>query len=214
MNPSTTINILIAVYNCFFFFYNGKRQIKEAEGEKKIRESGILTELGRCSRWCFRFDIREAGLSADIIRFGLVCKAWNSKALIHKQKSVPLINHQPPWLVINPLHKNSRKKWYPSSYGIVGGSEILINYSECEFELRIPYEYKHRTCSGSSYGWLHYEEHRNRVVILFNPISGTSVLLPPVFPRLKLKRWYAAPFVDYRLSRSLPPVLDPDMPPR
>lgn len=92
----------------------------------------------------------------DLIRFSLVCKPWNSISLIHKQKLMSLINHQSHWLFLR-------------------NNQILHS------TIGTGSEFQHTDyCFGSSYRWLLYKEDGERVIVLFHPISGTAIRLPPI----------------------------------
>ncbi|KAF3431261.1 hypothetical protein FNV43_RR25991 [Rhamnella rubrinervis] len=54
---------------------------------------------------------------SDLVSFSAVCKSWNSMALNHyKEKRIQQINHQLPWLVIQPLKKGQER--YHSLYDL------------------------------------------------------------------------------------------------
>ncbi|KAF3431263.1 hypothetical protein FNV43_RR25993 [Rhamnella rubrinervis] len=107
---------------------------------------------------------------SDLVSFSAVCKSWNSMALNHyKEKRIQQINHQLPWLVIQPLKKGQER--YHSLYD-------LATSKTWNFQFQIPLLLERKSdYRGSSHGWLFIWD--NTALKMFNPISGTMFDLPP-----------------------------------
>ncbi|CAN0901882.1 Probable F-box protein At4g22165 [Linum grandiflorum] len=103
----------------------------------------------------------------DYIRFGCVCKSWNSVTEHQRRRRrIPDNDKQVPLLLVPS--KNRSREW-----------RSLYNVTRDKFldtKLRIPY---HRRCCGSSHGWLAFLE-KDYCVTLYNPFTRVEISLPPV----------------------------------
>ncbi|XP_068318115.1 F-box protein At2g26160-like [Pyrus communis] len=103
--------------------------------------------------------------TSDYIRFGAVCKHWQSVALLQKQRRLKSRQQQLPMLIIPSKDINDRRGLYSVTHG-----------KNCGFELYVPYNNR---CCGSSHGWLACVDD-NFGVNLFNPFTKHTILLPPL----------------------------------
>ncbi|XP_059627438.1 uncharacterized protein LOC132270267 [Cornus florida] len=105
---------------------------------------------------------------SEFVRFGAVCKPWQSVAMENKLKFVQnKFSTQVPFLIV-PLKDNNvteRRNLYSITHNKL-----------YDFQLRVPY--KERLC-GSSHGWLIGIE-KSSSVTLMNPFSGSTIELPPI----------------------------------
>ncbi|XP_059627435.1 probable F-box protein At1g44080 [Cornus florida] len=105
---------------------------------------------------------------SEFVRFGAVCKPWQSVAMENKLKFVQnKFSTQVPFLIV-PLKDNNVTE-RRSLYNITHNKLY-------DFQLRVPY--KERLC-GSSHGWLIGIE-KSSSVSLMNPFSGSTIELPPI----------------------------------
>lgn len=102
-------------------------------------------------------------ISHDYLRFSAVCKSWNSMALNHKQKHML----QKPWLLTSSWDDDCNER-FMSLYS-------FTTPKICNFLFHIP----HKRCYGSSHGWLILMG-IERLLIVFNPVSGAAIRLPPL----------------------------------
>lgn len=129
---------------------------------------------------------------SDYVRFGAVCKPWNSIASDHKhkQKRMSLTNQQLPWQLVITLDENGKEKL------------TLYDFSTSKFsniKLRIPIPEKFNRmerCQGSSHGWLIFSENLISLMIL-NPLSGAVLCLPPVCKKAFSGRFQLQAAVDW-----------------
>lgn len=106
---------------------------------------------------------------SDHVRFGAVCKSWNSAAKNHyKEKRALLCNHQLPWLLASPAGPDYQIKRRLCS---ITTKEI------CNFEFQMPSSIYSPTCSC---GCLTFIDTRTRTIMVFNPLSGARFFLPPL----------------------------------
>ncbi|XP_059627455.1 F-box protein SKIP23-like [Cornus florida] len=110
---------------------------------------------------------------SDYIRFGAVCKEWQSLAIQNRVQFFKK-NQQVPLLMV-PTEDNSKKR--RSLYSITHNKLY-------DFQLQVPY--KKRFC-GSSHGWLFTVE-ESFALTLINPFCGATIELPPIIDRSKFKR--------------------------
>ncbi|XP_059629224.1 putative F-box protein At5g55150 [Cornus florida] len=104
---------------------------------------------------------------SEFVRFGAVCKPWQSVAMENKLTFVQnKFSTQVPFLMV-PLKDNNDDR--RSLYSITHNKLY-------DFQLRVPY--KERLC-GSSHGWLIGIE-KSSIVTLMNPFSGSTIELPPI----------------------------------
>ncbi|XP_059627446.1 putative F-box protein At3g25750 [Cornus florida] len=109
---------------------------------------------------------------SDYIRFGAVCKEWQSLAIQNKVQFFKK-NQQVPLLMV-PTEDNSEER--RSLYSITHNKLY-------DFQLRVPY--KKRFC-GSSHGWLFTVE-ESFALTLINPFCGATIELLPVIDSSKFK---------------------------
>ncbi|XP_059643412.1 probable F-box protein At1g44080 [Cornus florida] len=104
---------------------------------------------------------------SEYVRFGAVCKPWQSVAMGNKHKFVQnKFSRQVSFLLV-PSRDNSDER--RSLYSITHNKLY-------DFQLRVPYR---KRLSGSSYGWL-FTVKESLGVILMNPFSGATIELPPI----------------------------------
>lgn len=107
---------------------------------------------------------------SDYIRFGAVCKSWNSLSKKHyKEKRILQNNHQLPWLHLLCTITGEHTEKLMNLYNITTG-EIS------KFQFCRPINTHDLTCCGSSYGWLFYMDKFS--LFVFNPLSGTVIRFP------------------------------------
>ncbi|XP_059627423.1 putative F-box protein At3g25750 [Cornus florida] len=111
---------------------------------------------------------------SEFVRFGAVCKPWQSVAMENKLKFVQnKLSRQVPFLMV-PTEDNSNVR--RSLYSITDNKSY-------DFQLRVPYK---KRLSGSSYGWLFTVE-ESLGVTLMNPFSGAIIELPPIMNLLEVE---------------------------
>ncbi|XP_059635614.1 F-box protein At2g17036-like [Cornus florida] len=108
---------------------------------------------------------------ADYVRFGAVCKSWQSVAMDNKVQFFENKGcRQVPFLMV-PSQDDSHQE-RRSLYNI-------INNKLFDFQVRVPYK---KRLSGSSHGWLFTVE-ESFGLTLINPFSGATIELPPIINR-------------------------------
>lgn len=111
-------------------------------------------------------------ISKDYVRFGAVCKPWQSVALHQKEQRIKSYHkHLAMYTVIMPGHEISSAALYSFTQGITMSCELKLNLTAAMNYFR--------SCS-SSHGWLAYPDDSRGVVTLLNPVTGRTIRLPPV----------------------------------
>lgn len=136
------------------------------------------------SNWaCLPSDLLDSIIErltplVDYLRFGAVCKSWNSTALNHKEKRIRQHKHRLPFMLMITNQNGFRN---------------LYNFSSaepCNSKLRISYKYARKLFSASSQGWLLYFHPVKCQLAVYNPLHGTVISLPPM--RFKRYSWVEA----------------------
>ncbi|BFG28432.1 hypothetical protein CerSpe_147060 [Prunus speciosa] len=134
----------------------------------------------------------------DCIRFGAVCKHWQSVACHQKQQRLKSCHKQLPMLMVpSKDNRHERRGLYSVTQG-----------KTCSFELHVPYN--KRLC-GSSHGWLACVD-ENLEVTLLNPFTKSTICLPPFkeVPQSIHKQAYRCAHYIKKVVLSVDPSLFPN----
>ncbi|XP_061993851.1 putative F-box protein At4g22660 [Rosa rugosa] len=122
----------------------------------------------------------------SILRFKAVCPSWNKAAESILRSPSFTCAQEPPWLLLpqdGPGHDHSGFRFYSFE-----GKSYNLNKN-------MPEELGHSVCLGSDQSWLLLlvlQNMNNLKLLLFNPLSGTQLLLPPLstFPDILRIAYY------------------------
>ncbi|XP_059629205.1 uncharacterized protein LOC132271750 [Cornus florida] len=104
---------------------------------------------------------------SEYVRFGAVCKPWQSVAMDNKLKFIQnKFLKQVPFLMV-PSKDNSDER---------RGLYNITHNKVFDFQLCVPYQ---KRLSGSSHGWLFTVEETFGITLI-NPFSGATIELPPI----------------------------------
>lgn len=100
--------------------------------------------------------------SIDCYRFGVVCKSWQSVAML---KGHAVLSFQVPWLMLSKHDDDTDAHTFFSLF------------DRRDFLLRLP-ELRGKRCCGSSHCWLITTDYQTLQFHLLNPFSGRQTKLP------------------------------------
>ncbi|XP_062014590.1 F-box protein At2g26160-like [Rosa rugosa] len=113
----------------------------------------------------------------DYIRFGAVCKHWQSAASHQKEHRMKSCHKQLPMLMeITRNYKDEGR--VDALFSVAQGGKLRqLNYMPYYIKNKQPFS--GMTWCGSTHGWLVYDE-SNSVLTLLNPFTRHTITLPPL----------------------------------
>lgn len=139
---------------------------------------------------------------SDYIRFGAVCKHWQSATLPQKQQRMKSCHKQPPMLM--EITRNRKNESRAALFSVAQGGKLRqLNY--------VPFYNKKGVELCGTHGWLAY--HDKLALTFLNPFTGHTISPPPLIEptdAILLHRLDSPSTCIYQLVLSADPHLYPN----